>query len=93
MTNALDTYNKCIAALHLTCQIANEYDVRLWHIVEEHVPASHADLDSRDYACELDSAVSKMRVSDLLCMSNLAHASKPKEHDNNDDFQRITGRA
>ena len=35
MTNALDTYNKCIAALHLTCQIANEYDVRLWHIVEE----------------------------------------------------------
>ena len=46
MTNALDTYNKCIAALHLTCQIANEYDVRLWHIVEEEVPASHADLDS-----------------------------------------------
>ena len=33
------------------------------------------------------------RVSDLLCMSNLAHASKMKEHDNNDDFQRITGRA
>ena len=26
-------------------------------------------------------------------MSNLAHASKPKEHDDNDDFQRITGRA
>ena len=23
----------------------------------------------------------------------LAHASKPKEHDNNDDFQRIAGRA
>ncbi|MDB4164522.1 hypothetical protein N9632_00200 [bacterium] len=60
MTNALDTYNKCIAALHLTCQIANEYDMRLWHIVEEEVPASHADLDSRDYACELDSAVSKI---------------------------------
>jgi len=33
------------------------------------------------------------RVSDLLCMSNSVHASKPKEHDNNDDFQRITGRA
>lgn len=60
MTNALDIYNKCIAALHLTCQIANEYDVRLWHIVEEEVPASHADLDSCDYACELDSAVSKI---------------------------------
>jgi len=33
------------------------------------------------------------RVSDLLCMSNLAHASKLKEHDDNDDFQGITGRA
>ena len=29
----------------------------------------------------------KMRVSDLLCMSNLSHASILKEHDNNDDFQ------
>ena len=28
-----------------------------------------------------------MRVSDLLCMSNLSHASILKEHDNNDDFQ------
>ena len=27
------------------------------------------------------------RVSDLLCMSNLSHASILKEHDNNDDFQ------
>lgn len=26
------------------------------------------------------------RVSDLLCMSTLAHASSTKEHDNNDDF-------
>ena len=60
MTKELDTYNQCIAALHLTCQIANQYDVRLWHIVEEVVPASRADLDSRDYACELDSAVSKI---------------------------------
>ena len=33
------------------------------------------------------------RVSDLLCMSNLAHASPTKEHDDDDDFQRITGRA
>jgi transposase len=32
------------------------------------------------------------RVSDLLCMSNLAHASPTKEHDDNDDFQRTTGR-
>ena len=29
----------------------------------------------------------KARVSDLLCMSNLSHASILKEHDNNDDFQ------
>ena len=27
------------------------------------------------------------RVSDLLCMSNLSHASLTKEHDNDDDFQ------
>ena len=60
MTKAIDTYNKCIAALHLTCQIVNEYDVRLWHIVEEDVPISPAELDSRDYACELDSAASKI---------------------------------
>lgn len=60
MTEAIDTYNKCIAALHLACQIANEYDVRLWHIVEEVVPVSPAELDSRDYACELDSAASKI---------------------------------
>ena len=60
MTKELDTYNECIAALHLTCLIANQYDVRLWHIVEEEVPASRADLDSRDYACELDSVVSKI---------------------------------
>ena len=33
------------------------------------------------------------RVSDLLCMSDLAHASPTKEHDDNDYFQRITGRA
>jgi Ca2+-binding RTX toxin-like protein len=44
-----------------------------------------------------DSAVKKVgrdiitdfteRVSGLLCMSNLAHASPTKEHDNDDDFQ------
>jgi len=33
------------------------------------------------------------RVSDLLCMTNLAHASPTKEHDDNDDFQGTTGRA
>ena len=32
------------------------------------------------------------RVSELLCMSNLVHASKLKEHDDNDDFQGTTGR-
>ncbi len=37
--------------------------------------------------------VLEKRVSDLLCMSNLAHASPTKEHDDNDDFQGTTGRA
>ena len=34
-----------------------------------------------------------LRVSDLLCMSNLSHASILKEHDNNDDFQGSSRRA
>jgi hypothetical protein len=34
-----------------------------------------------------------VRVSDLLCMSNLAHASKLKEHDDNDDIQGSIRRA
>ena len=68
MTKEFDTYNQCIAALHLTCQIANQYDVRLWHIVEEEVPASRADLDSRDYACELDSAVSKIPLDSKITL-------------------------
>ena len=55
MTKALNVYNECIASMHLTCQIINEYDVRLWHIVEEYVPPSKVDLDSRDYAFEIDS--------------------------------------
>ena len=40
-------------------------------------------------------AVSRLttRVSDLLCMSNLAHASKLKEHDDNDDIQGNIRRA
>ena len=33
------------------------------------------------------------RVSDLLCMSSLSHASLTKEHDNNDDIQRSFRRA
>ena len=33
------------------------------------------------------------RMSDLLCMSNLSHASILKEHDNNDDFQGSSRRA
>ncbi len=33
------------------------------------------------------------RLSDLLCMSKMVHASPTKEHDDNDDFQGTTGRA
>ena len=29
----------------------------------------------------------KLRVSDILCMSNLVHASELKEHEDNDDYQ------
>ena len=32
------------------------------------------------------------RVSGLLCMSKLVHASPMKEHDDNDDIQRTTRR-
>jgi hypothetical protein len=31
----------------------------------------------------------KQRVSDLLCMNNLVHASATKEHDNDDNFQGL----
>ena len=34
-----------------------------------------------------------MGLSDLLCMSDLVHASKLKEHDDNDDTKQIAGRA
>ena len=36
---------------------------------------------------EIQGVVRGQRVSDLLCMSNMAHASLTKEHDTNDDFQ------
>ena len=39
------------------------------------------------------SMITRRRVSVLLCMTDLAHASKLKEHDDNDDFQGTTGRA
>ena len=36
---------------------------------------------------------STARVSDLLCMSNSVHASKPKEHEDNDDYEGSFRRA
>ena len=44
------------------------------------------DLDTRGFGIG-------MRVSDLLCMSNLVHASATKEHDNDDDYQGTFRRA
>ena len=41
----------------------------------------------------LPNSSSKGRVSDLLCMSNLVHASATKEHDNDDDYQGTFRRA
>ena len=34
-----------------------------------------------------------LRVSDLLCMSNLVHASLTKEHEDNDDYEGSIRRA
>ena len=36
---------------------------------------------------------SDARVSDLLCMSNSVHASKPKEHEDNDNYEGSFRRA
>ena len=44
-------------------------------------------------AGDVEPGASDRRVSVLLCMTDLAHASKLKEHDDNDDFQGTTGRA
>lgn len=60
MTKALDNFNACIAALHLTCQIANEYELRLWHLVEEAANTLDADLEGDDYACSIEAASSRI---------------------------------
>ena len=60
MTKALDNFNACIAALHLTCQIANEYELRLWHLVEEATNTLDADLEGDDYACSIEAASSRI---------------------------------
>ena len=58
------------------------YNVQTAVDVEHHLIVAH----------EVTSSGSE-RVSDLLCMSNLAHASKLKEHDDNDDIQGSIRRA
>ena len=55
-----------------------------------HAPG-HAQVDFGEALGEIGGVV--RRVSVLLCMTDLAHASKLKEHDDNDDFQGTTGRA
>ncbi|KRP22050.1 MAG: hypothetical protein ABR97_02925 [Rhodobacter sp. BACL10 MAG-120419-bin15] len=57
MTKALEDFNACVAALHLTCQIANEYDLRLWHLAEDRTNSSNIDLNGDNYACEVESAL------------------------------------
>ncbi len=52
-----------------------------------HAPG-HAQVDFGEALGEIGGVVSV-----LLCMTDLAHASKLKEHDDNDDFQGTTGRA
>jgi hypothetical protein len=60
MTDALDNFNACVAALHLTCQIANEYYVGLWHFAENQTNSSDVDLNGDNYACELEDASSSI---------------------------------
>jgi hypothetical protein len=48
--------------------------------------------DAKEVAI-FENTPNELRVSDLLCMSNLAHASKLKEHDDNDDIQGSIRRA
>ena len=43
-------------------------------------------------AARLKATSAALRVSGLLCMSKLVHASDLKEHDDNDDIQRTTRR-
>ena len=74
MTDALDDFNACVAALHLTCQIANDYYLRLWHLAEDQTNSADVDLNGDNYACELENASSsipfecqiKIRPSSLL---------------------------
>ncbi len=74
MTDALDDFNACVAALHLTCQIANDYYLRLWHLAEDETNSSDVDLNGDNYACEHENASSsipfecqiKIRPSSLL---------------------------
>ena len=76
----------------------NEYDLPDgWGVIGTYVDAKVAGrgVGKALFASSLDAARqanlteidATMRVSDLLCMRDLADASKLKEHDNNDDFQ------
>ena len=47
-----------------------------------------ADVNARfSWRDEIGLILGLPRVSDILCMSNLVHASKLKEHEDNDDYQ------
>ena len=58
MTDALDDFNACVAALHLTCQIANEYYVGLCYVAEDRTNSSNVDLNGDNYVCEVEDASS-----------------------------------
>ncbi len=69
--------------------------MHIYEVIDAKEQKSKADkkTDFEKNATKLRSKERKLRVSDLLCMSNLAHASKLKEHDDNDDIQGSIRRA
>jgi hypothetical protein len=56
-------------------------------IIKKRRPSGHLQLEDLE-----EVAAKTTRVSGLLCMSKLVHASDLKEHDDNDDIQRTTRR-
>ena len=74
MTKALDDFNACIAALHLTGQIANEYELWLWHLVEEDANPLNVDLDGDDYACSIEAASSRIPSNTSAFATSLAES-------------------
>ena len=64
-----------------------------WRSVENRILEVIEDVGPKEKQGRREGQVHFRRVSDLLCMNNLAHASLTKEHDDNDDIQGSFRRA